>query len=126
MVDRLAVAVLPEQIALGRPVRVAHVGPHQEAVELALRQRVGALELVGVLRREDEERRAERVRLPVERHLPLAHRLQQGRLGPRRGPVDLVGQHDLGEQRARAGTETPRSAGGRRWCRAGRRAAGRA
>ena len=37
----------------------------------------------------------------VDRDLALLHRLEQGRLGLRRGPVDLVGEHDVGEQRAR-------------------------
>ena len=36
----------------------------------------------------------------VHRHLPLAHRFEQRRLRSRRGAVDLVGEHDLGEQRA--------------------------
>ncbi len=39
------------------------------------------------------------MRLAVGRHLPLAHRLQQRTLRPRRGAVDLVGQHDIGEDR---------------------------
>jgi hypothetical protein len=107
VLDRLPVPVLAEQVPLGRPVRVPHVGAQQEPVELALRQRVGALELVRVLGGDDEERRPEPVRLPVERHLPLAHRFEQRRLGPRRGPVHLVGQHHLGEQRAGDEPELP-------------------
>jgi hypothetical protein len=35
----------------------------------------------------------------VDRHLALGHRLQQGALRPGRGPVDLVGQEDVGEDR---------------------------
>ena len=38
--------------------------------------------------------------VPSTETSPLGHRLQQGRLGPRRGPVDLVGQEDLREDRA--------------------------
>ena len=41
------------------------------------------------------------MRLAVGRHLPLAHRLQQRALRPRRRPIDLVGQHDVGEDRPR-------------------------
>jgi hypothetical protein len=37
----------------------------------------------------------------VDRDLPLLHRLQQRRLGPRRGPVDLVRQQDVDEHGAR-------------------------
>ena len=37
----------------------------------------------------------------------LLHRFQQGRLRLRRGPVDFVGQHDLGEDRARLEREDP-------------------
>ena len=41
------------------------------------------------------------VRLPLDRDLAVAHRLEQGALGPGRGPVDLVGQDHVGEDRAR-------------------------
>ena len=50
-----------------------------------------------------QKRRLQLVRHAVDGDAALGHRLQQARLGPRRGPVDLVGQHDLGEDRA--GTE---------------------
>ena len=45
------------------------------------------------------------MRLAVGRHLPLAHRFQQGALGSRRGTVDLVGQDHVGEDRAGAEAE---------------------
>ena len=57
----------------------------------------------GFSRGDHHERPRQRMGLAVGRHLPLAHRLQQGALRARRGPVDLVGQHDVGEDRA--GTE---------------------
>ena len=41
----------------------------------------------------------------VDGHLPLFHRLEQGRLGARAGAVDLVGQHDLGDKRPGAELE---------------------
>ncbi len=75
--------------------------PQQEAVQLTLRQRVGALELIGVLGGQHEERRAQRPGLAVYRHLPVAHRFEEGALGARRGTVDLVGEDDVGEDRAR-------------------------
>ena len=40
-------------------------------------------------------------RRAVDRDLALLHRLEQRRLRLRGGPVDLVGQHDVGEQRSR-------------------------
>ena len=43
--------------------------------------------------------RLERIRLAVDRHLVLLHRLEQRRLRLRRGAVDLVDQQDVGEDR---------------------------
>ena len=43
--------------------------------------------------------------LAVDGDLALLHRLEQRRLRLRRGPVDLVGEHDVGEQRARLEAE---------------------
>ena len=54
----------------------------QEAVELRLGQRVGALLLDGVLRGQHVERRRQRVRLtPLTATRLLLHRLQQRGLG---------------------------------------------
>ncbi len=61
---------------------------------------IGALHLERVLGGQDEERRVERVALPGDRDLVLLHRLEQARLGLRRRPVDLVGQHEVGEDRS--------------------------
>jgi hypothetical protein len=41
----------------------------------------------------------------VERDLRLVHRLEQARLRLRRGAVDLVGENDVGEERARLEAE---------------------
>src|SRR5262245_28498889 len=71
LVDRLAVAVARQDQSLGGSVGVAQLQPDQESVELAFRKRVSALELVGVLGRQNEERRTERPGLPVHRHLPV-------------------------------------------------------
>ena len=92
----------PELLAF---VRVAELDAEQEAVELRLGQRERALELDRVLRREDEERVGERVGLAVDGHLALLHRLEQRRLRLGGRAVDLVGQQDLREQRARAELE---------------------
>ena len=80
------------------------VDPHleQEAVELRLGQRVGAFLLDRVLRGEHHERRLERERLALDRHLALLHHLEQRRLRLGRRAVDLVGQQQVGEHRAAA------------------------
>ena len=88
---------VPLLLALG----VADADPQQEAVELRLGQRVGALVLDRVLRRQDEERPRQRVRRALDRDLPLLHRLEQRRLRLRWGAVDLVGEEKVGEDRAR-------------------------
>ena len=55
--------------------------------------------------RRREERIGQAARLTVDRDAPLAHRLEQGRLRLRRRPVDLVGEDDVREQRARTELE---------------------
>ena len=91
------------------PRRITHRNPQQEPVQLAFGQRVRSLELDRVLRGDHHERTGQRIRLPVDRHLPLAHRFQKRALRARGGPVDLVGQHQVGEDRARVKRELPRT-----------------
>ena len=106
----VGVALRVEQRELGVAVGVADAQAHEEAVELGLGQGIGALELDRVLRRDHHERRRQRVGVPVDRDLALLHRLEQRRLRLRRRAVDLVGEHDVREHRARAGTRS------RCWC----------
>ena len=75
--------------------------PHlqHEPVELRLGQRVGALVLDRVLRREHEERLLQRVGGAADGDLVLLHRLEQRGLHLGRRAVDLVGEDDLGEER---------------------------
>ena len=80
-------------------IGIAHRDAQQKTVELALGQRVRALEFERVLRGDDHERPRQRIGLAVDRHLAVAHRLQQGALRARRRAVDLVGQHDVAEDR---------------------------
>ena len=109
-VGRTGDGVDPERIEVVRvPAGVVHLedGPlrvttrvrdgelQEEPIELRLRQRVGPLELDRVLRRGDEERLRERTALPLGRDLMLLHGLQQGGLGLRRRPVDLVGEEEV-------------------------------
>jgi hypothetical protein len=93
-------AIVHDHRDLRGQIRVAHREPHQEPVELRLGQPVRALHLDRVLRRHHQERAGHLARHGVHRHPPLGHHLQQRRLGLRRAAVDLVGQHDVGEDRA--------------------------
>ena len=92
---------LDHHAALGRLVGIVDVDLQQEAVELRLGQRVGALLLDRVLGRQHVERLRQPMVLPGDRHHVLLHRLQQRRLGARAGAVDLVRHQQLAEHRAR-------------------------
>ena len=85
--------------------RVAQGEADHEAVELRLRQRIGPLVIARVLRRHDDERARQLVRMAVDRHAALLHALEQAGLGLGRGPVDLVDEHDVREDRARVELE---------------------
>ena len=86
-----------EDIPLGVVTRIADADPQEEAVELRLGQRIGPLQLDGVLRGDDQEGLPERERLPLHRDLRLLHGFQQRGLGLGRGAVDLVGEQQIGE-----------------------------
>ena len=88
-------------------------GVEHEAVELGLGQRVGSLLLDRILRGQHEERFGQPAALASGRHLVLLHRLEQRGLGARRGAVDLVGQHQVGEDRAGLEAEGIAAAGGK-------------
>jgi hypothetical protein len=85
--------------------RVRHDELHHEAIELGFGERVGSLELHGILRGDHREEGRERDRLAAERHRALLHHLQQRRLGLGRRAIDLVGQQDGREDRALAQVE---------------------
>ena len=72
---------------------------HHEPIELRFGQRIRAFLLDRILRREHEERLGQLVRLSGRGHGVLLHRLQQRGLRLRWRAVDLVGQHDVGEDR---------------------------
>ena len=71
-----------------------------EAVLLRFGQRIGAFLLDGVLRGQHEERIGQRVARAADGDLAFLHRFEQGGLRLGRRAVDLVGQNDVGEQRA--------------------------
>ena len=79
-----------------------------KAVDLGLRQLIGAQGLDGVLGGQHHVGPLQGIGVGVHCHLPLLHDLQHGRLGLRRGPVDLVGQHDVAHGGAGAELELPR------------------
>ena len=94
----------PDDLELLVLARVVDQDVEHEPVELGLGQRIGAFLLDRVLRGQDEERVGQPVPLAADGDLPLLHRLEQRGLGLGRGAVDLVGQDDVGEDRARGGT----------------------
>ena len=99
--------MLTQHVLLGRSRGIADPHAQEEAVELAFGQRIRPFELERVLRGEHQKRRPERPRLAVHGDLAVVHRFEQGALGAGRGAVDLVGQHDLGEERAGLEDELP-------------------
>ncbi len=84
-------------------------GAQQEAVELGLGEPVRALLLDRVLRGDHHERPRHLVALAVDGDVAFLHHLEHRRLRLRRRPVDLVGEDDVGEDRA--GTELERAVG---------------
>src|SRR6478672_333019 len=89
--------------------RQRHVELQQETVQLRFGKLIGALVLDGVLGGGDDERVGKRTWLTFDADLPLLHRLEQRRLGLRRGPVDFVGQQQVGEDRTRVELEFGRA-----------------
>ena len=97
---RLAVHARGQDLFEHRPIDAGDVDLEHEAIELRFGQRIRALELDRVLRRQHEERRRQRPRLAERRHAPFLHRFEQRRLRLRRRAVDFVGQQQVGEDRA--------------------------
>ena len=83
---------------LGRRRR-HHQELKEKSVELRFGQRIGAFELDRILRRQNHEWRLENMRFAEHGHLLFFHRFEHRGLGFRRGAIDLVGQHDVSEDR---------------------------
>ena len=90
-----------QQFAFVVLVRIAEFEPHQETIELGLRQWKGADLVRRVLRGDDEKRLRKGARVAVDRDLVFLHRLEQCALRLGRRPVDLVGEDQLREYRPR-------------------------
>ena len=95
---------LDDRELLGRR-RVPDDDLEHEPVDLGLRERVRALGLDRVLRREHEERVRHRVGLVGDRDLALLHHLEQGGLDLGGRAVDLVGEEEVREHRPERGRE---------------------
>jgi len=108
LVDRILELRRGDDAALVAGGGIAHAQAQEEAIHLRLGQRIGAEVLERVLRRDDDERLLELVGVRVDRYAPFGHRLEQRRLRARRGAVDLVGEDDVGEDRALAELEALR------------------
>ena len=92
--------MLLEHLGLLRRVRIAERDPDHEPVELRLGQWIGPLVLGRVLSGDDDERPRQLVLMGVHRHVALLHALEQAGLRLRRGAIDLVDEHHVGEDGA--------------------------
>ncbi len=72
-----------------------------ESIQLRFRKWIRAFELDGVLGRKDVERFVEPIGPSLNGDAMLLHRLEQRRLRLGRRTIDLVGQHDIAEDRPR-------------------------
>jgi hypothetical protein len=77
MTKRVREALLLEDAELVLDPWVAEGGAQEEAVELRLREREGALVFDRVLGREEQERRGQVPGGAVDRNLVLGHRLEE-------------------------------------------------
>ena len=84
-----------------------HQDLHQEAIELRFGQRIGAFHFDGILGGHDQEGRFEFVRGGAAGDGPLLHGFEQRGLCFGRGAIDFVGQHQVGEDRARLESAEP-------------------
>ena len=105
VLERVRPLLLIEDDDLLDRLRVAEAKAQHEPVQLCLGQGERALVLDRVLGRDDEERIRHRVGRAVDRRLTLLHAFEERGLGLRGRPVDLVGEHDLAEDRAGAELE---------------------
>ena len=79
---------------------VAQLDTQQKTVQFRFRQWERALVLDRVLRRKHDERLRQLVRHAIDGDLALPHRFQERGLGLRRRTIDLVGKHDLRDDRS--------------------------
>ena len=90
-----------EDLGFGPWVGIAQAQAHEEAIELRLGQREGAFILDGILRGQHGERTRHSVTDAAHGDLAFFHAFQQRGLRLGRGPVDLIGEHNLGHNGSR-------------------------
>ena len=96
--DQRAAIGRGKQGAFGIAIRIFQTKAQHEAIQLRIRQWIGARQFHRILRGDDEKRRRQRMRGAIGGNLLFGHRLEQGALGFRRGAVDFVGEYELREQ----------------------------
>ncbi len=105
--QQIAPGLTQQQRFFRRLGGVAQGDAHKKAVQLRLRQGEGAARAHRVLRGDDKERLGQGACRPFDGDLPLLHGFEQRALAFRRGAVDLVGEHQLGEDRPGVEDELP-------------------
>src|SRR5437016_2271986 len=81
--------------------RISNTESHQKPVELRFRKGERPMIFCRVLRGDDHKGLVKWMRLIIDGNLCYTHRFQETALGLRRGAIDLVSQHDVGEDRTR-------------------------
>jgi hypothetical protein len=100
IIEWIRVLAIAQDQLFVRWIRITDAQAQHETVQLRLRQRIRAVMFDRVLRGEHDERRGQSMRRAFNGDVSFGHRFEQRRLGFRRGAIDLVGEHDVGENRS--------------------------
>ena len=88
---------------------IADIQLQHEAVELRFRKLIGAFLLERILRRQNQKRIGERIRLFANRDLPFLHRFEQRALHLGRSAIDFVGEDQVRKERSELRREFARA-----------------
>ena len=102
-----AVSQLPKHLPFLRGLGIAHADADEKTVHLCRRKAESALGFHRILGGQNDERSGQGKAFTVNGDLPLLHGLQQGGLGAGNGTVDLIGQQQVGHDRALPQLEIP-------------------
>ena len=91
----IALPAVPEHLHLRFIVRISQGQPNQKPVHLGIGQELRSRRTHAVFRGNHQERRRQRISLPVHGHLAFFHRLQQSGLGFAGSSVDLIPQQQI-------------------------------
>jgi hypothetical protein len=86
-----------EDVELGFFAREAHGNGEEKAIELRLGEGEGSSGGGVVLSGHDEKGIGQVLRFAIDGDLPLIHGLEEGGLRARRGPIDLIGEKEIGK-----------------------------